>query len=239
VGQGLHPERAVVGYVRRVSCRYRLYAVGLYAPDNDRIRAFGQAATATTRASWSEPGTEKVSGDFAHRSGDVKMKSIRSASRAKSGQHPRRSRRRGRARRGVPVRSARLPLSVDPAPPAAALPSVQHPVHGCRRLTTVLIDRRQCDASNQEGDHSQDGREGHDPDASDPEHGTCEADVSGDARTGSRRLGFATERAMASEKLGVVGTASKELKGRRSGTATILRFDDGTRATVTFAVRGK
>ncbi len=52
-------------------------------------------------------------------------------------------------------------------------------------------------------------------------------------------MGFASDRALASEKLGVTGTITRELKGRRSGMATILKMDDGVRVTVTVAVRSR
>ena len=50
-------------------------------------------------------------------------------------------------------------------------------------------------------------------------------------------LGFATERAMASDELGVKATNSRELAGRRQGMVLAIRLDDGTRIAVTIAIR--
>src|SRR5687768_8221025 len=45
-------------------------------------------------------------------------------------------------------------------------------------------------------------------------------------------LGNATEAALADENLGVTDTRSKELPGRRTGSSTQIRLDDGRRITV-------
>lgn len=54
---------------------------------------------------------------------------------------------------------------------------------------------------------------------------------------GAAVVGYATERAMASENLGIAGTRSRELPGKRTGLATVLTLDDGTRITFTMVVR--
>lgn len=54
---------------------------------------------------------------------------------------------------------------------------------------------------------------------------------------GAAVVGYATERAMASEQLGIAGTRSRELPGKRTGLATVLTLDDGTRITFTMVVR--
>jgi hypothetical protein len=52
-------------------------------------------------------------------------------------------------------------------------------------------------------------------------------------------LGYANERALQQDRLGVLATRNRELTGRRSGTQTTIRFDDGSSMSVTVAVRGK
>ena len=54
---------------------------------------------------------------------------------------------------------------------------------------------------------------------------------------GASVLALASERAMASEKLGVANVATKELPGRRQGMVTNVRLDDGTRIAFTMVVR--
>ena len=54
---------------------------------------------------------------------------------------------------------------------------------------------------------------------------------------GAAVAGYATERAMSSENLGVAGTRSRELPGKRQGLMTVLTLDDGTRISFTMVVR--
>lgn len=50
---------------------------------------------------------------------------------------------------------------------------------------------------------------------------------------GAAVLGIATDRAMASETLGVTKTTAKDLTGRRAGMSCIILLDDGKRIAVT------
>jgi hypothetical protein len=50
-------------------------------------------------------------------------------------------------------------------------------------------------------------------------------------------LALASEKAMASEKLGVTGTTMKELGGRRQGMTNLVKLDNGTRIAFTVVVR--
>lgn len=54
---------------------------------------------------------------------------------------------------------------------------------------------------------------------------------------GASVIGFATERAMASEDLGVKAIWARELPGKRQGMATAVTLDDGTRISITMVVR--
>ncbi len=50
-------------------------------------------------------------------------------------------------------------------------------------------------------------------------------------------MAVATERAMASESLGVATANTKELPGKRVGMTTVVKLDNGTRLVFTAVVR--
>jgi hypothetical protein len=52
-------------------------------------------------------------------------------------------------------------------------------------------------------------------------------------------VGHAVDKAMASEKLGVSGTNTRELAGARQGMSAALKMDDGSRVVVTVVSKSR